>query len=159
MRTTLPTLLILVAFLASGCGATRRTTTVINPASPTLTSAAVSFVSRDHGKDKNSTATVRLMRNNAELVAEANIVGNKFDDYSISAPLALSLTGTFKASDIDDGNLRVRFVPDGRDEWTFDTHLTLRFSDGSARNFAWSGLRLDNTNLERTLALAPARIS
>ena len=41
----------------------------------------------------------------------------------------------------------------------FDLHLTTRFSDGRVHNFTWRGLRLDNTTLERVLALAPARVS
>ena len=37
------------AITASACGATTRTTTIQNPVSPALTSATVTFISRDHG--------------------------------------------------------------------------------------------------------------
>jgi hypothetical protein len=159
MRTFTPIVLTIVGLTVAGCGATTRTTSVYSPAaSPALTSAAVSFVSRDHGKDKNSTLTIQLMRDNAELAAEALVVSTKFDDYSATAPLALSVRGPFSARDVDDARLRLRLTPDGRDDWTFDTHLTLRFSDGSVRNFFWSGIRLDNGNPERTLALETARV-
>ena len=48
--------------------------------------------------------------------------------------------------------------PDGQDDWTFDLHMTTRFSDGTSRNFTWRGVRLDNANPERILALAPAEV-
>lgn len=159
MRTFTPIVLTMIGLTAAGCGATR--TTVVNSpaASAALTSAAVGFVSREHGKDKNSTLAVQLLRNNAELAGEAQVIGTKFDDYSASAPLALALRGPFGAMDVDSSVLRLRLVPDGRDDWTFDTHLTMRFADGTVRNFFWSGVRLDNATPERTLALsASARV-
>ena len=61
-------------------------------------------------------------------------------------------------SDIDDSQVRIRLVPDGRDDWTFDLNLLMRFDNGSIRNFVWRGVRLDNAEPERTLALAPARV-
>jgi hypothetical protein len=151
-----------LSIAAAGCGATTRSTTtsVQNPALPTLTSATVNFVSRDHGKDKDSGLTVQLMKNNAELVGEINATGIKFDDHSSSGPFVVSLNGgPFSKSEIDTGQVRVRLVPDGRDDWTFDLYMTMRFGDNSTQHFAWRGVRLDNTNLERVLALAPARTS
>jgi hypothetical protein len=151
-----------LSIAAAGCGATTRSTTtsVQSPAFPTLTSATVNFVSRDHGKDKDSGLTVQVMRNNAELVGEINATGIKFDDHSSSGPFVVSMNGgPFSKRDVDDGQVRVRLIPDGRDDWTFDLHMTMRFSDNSTQNFVWRGIRLDNTNLERVLALAPARTS
>ena len=162
MRTLAASLVAVVALLASGCGATTRTTstTIQNPVYTTLTSAIATFVSRDHGKDKDSGLTVHLLRNNAELVGEIYANGIKFDDKSSSGPFALTLTGgPFTTRDIDDGQMRIRLTPDGKDDWTFDLHLTTRFSDGRVHNFTWRGLRLDNTTVERVLALAPARVS
>lgn len=149
---------IAVAFGATACGATRTTTTIQNPVYPALTSATVSFVSRDHGKDRDSALTVQVMRNTAELVGEVRATGIKFDDDSASGPFVVSLVGPFTTRDIDDGQVRIRLTPDGRDDWTFDMHMTMRFSDGTARDFVWRGLRLDNTTVERVLALGPARI-
>ena len=61
---------VLAAITASACGATTRTTTIQTPASPTLTSASVNFISRDHGKDKDSALTVQLLKSKAELSAK-----------------------------------------------------------------------------------------
>ena len=146
-----------VAIGASGCGATTRTTTIQAPAFPTLTSATAIFVSRDHGKDADSALTVQLLRNNAELGAEIRTVGTKFDDNASSGPFAFSMAGRFTKNDIDAGQLRLRLTPDGDDDWTFDLHVTMRFSDGTARNFMWRGIRLNHTSPERVVTLGPAR--
>ena len=156
MRTFAVSLVAALAFVACGCGAT----TVQGPAFPALTSATATFVSREHGKDKDSGLTVQLLRNNGELVGEIYANGIKFDDHSSSNPFVLSLTGgPFNTRDINDGQVRVRLTPDGRDDWTFDLYVTLRFSNGNTENFVWRNVRLDNTNPERVLALAPARTS
>jgi hypothetical protein len=161
MRTFAVSLVAALAFIVCGCGATSRsTTTVQSPAFPTLSSATATFVSREHGKDKDSGLTVQLLRPNAELVGEIYANGIKFDDHSSSNPFVLALTGgPFTTRDINDGQVRVRLMPDGRDDWTFDFHMMLRFSNGSVENFVWRNVRLDNTNVERVLALAPARTS
>jgi hypothetical protein len=144
---------------ASGCGATRATSTAIqNSVSPKMTSATATFISREHGKDKDSGLTVQLLRGNGELAAEVRGTGFKFDDHSSSGPFGVVMTGPFHMRDIDDAQVRIRLVPDGQDDWTFDLNLVMRFDDGSSRTFAWRGLRLDNTETERTLALGPARI-
>lgn len=148
------------AVLAAGCGATTRSTTasVPNPVYPTLTSAVATFVSTQHGKDAGSPLTVQLLRNSAELAGDIQVTSVKFDDNSSSGPFAFSMRGPFDIRDIDNGQLRIRFSPDGADEWTFDLHLTTRFTDGTARNFLWRGVRLDNANPERVLTLAAARV-
>jgi hypothetical protein len=147
------------ALAASGCGATRATSTAIqNSVSPNLTSATASFISREHGKDKDSGLTVELLRGNDELAADVHGTGFKFDDHSSSGPFGFELRGPFHMRDIDDGKVRIRLIPDGRDDWTFDLNLVMRFDDGSSRTFAWRGIRLDNSETERTLALGPARI-
>lgn len=145
---------------AAACGATRTAsgTAAGATAFPTLTSAVATFVSSQHGKDADSPLTVELLRTNAELAGNLQIVGTKFDDNSSSGPFSFSLAGPFTTRDIDTGHLRVRFVPDGADDWTFDLHLTTRFSDGSGRNFLWRAVRLDNASPERVLMLAPARV-
>ena len=156
MRTFVVVLATAVAIGASGCGATR-TTTLQTPAVPTLASATATFVSTDHGKDADSALTVQLLRSNAELGAEIRTVGTKFDDNASSGPFAFSMAGSFTKSDIDAGQLRLRLTPDGDDDWTFNLHLTMRFSDGSTRNFMWRSVRLDHRSPERVLTLDPAR--
>jgi len=156
MRTLIVVLAAAVAIGASGCGATR-SATIQTRAFPTLTWATATFVSTDHGKDADSAVTAQVLRSNAELGAEIRSVGTKFDDNSSSGPLAFSLTGPFMTNDVDDGQIRLRLTPDGDDDWTFDLHLAMRFSDGTARNFMWRGIRLDHTSPERRLTLGPAR--
>ena len=147
------------AVTAAGCGATRTAgSTTISPAFPSLTSAVATFVSTQHGKDADSTLTVELLRNNAELAGNLQVVGTKFDDNGSSGPFSFSLSGPFTTRDVDTGQLRIRFVPDGADDWTFDLHLNTRFSDGTGRNFLWRNVRLDNASPERVLMLAPARL-
>ena len=150
---------LIAAIGAAGCGATRTAsgTTTVTPF-PTLTSAVAAFVSTQHGKDADSPLTVELLRTNAELAGDLQIVGTKFDDNSSSGPFSFALSGPFTTSDIDTGQLRVRFVPDGADDWTFDLHLNTRFSDGTGRGFLWRAVRLDNASPERVLMLSPARV-
>ena len=72
MRTLAVSLVAALAIFSSACGATTRgTTTIQSPVYPVLSSAIATFVSRDHGKDKNSGLTVQLLRNNAELVGDS----------------------------------------------------------------------------------------
>lgn len=159
MRTLMMAIVAALPLLAAGCGATTRTTAgVQTPALPSLSSATVTFISREHGKDKDSALTMQLMRPNAELVGEVNATGIKFDDNSSSGPFVVSIKGPFTTGEVDDGQVRIRLVPDGQDDWTFDLHMTTRFSDGTSRNFTWRGVRLDNANPERILALAPAEV-
>jgi hypothetical protein len=162
MRTLAVSLVAALAIVATGCGATTRTTstTVQSPAFPALSSATATFVSKEHGKDKDSGLTVQLLRGNAELAGEIYANGIKFDDHSASSPFVLSLSGSpFNTNDISNGQVRVRLTPDGRDDWTFDLQMTMRFADGRAQNFVWHNVRLDNANPERVLALGPARTS
>jgi hypothetical protein len=158
MRTFVVMLATAAAVSLSGCGATARTTTVQSSAFPALTSATAQFSSKDHGKDADSALTVQLMRSNGELGAEIRTTGVKFDDHASSGPFAFSIAGPFTTNDVNDAEVRLRLNADGDDDWTFDMNMTLRFSDGSTRNFAWTGLRLDHNQPERVLTLAGGRL-
>jgi hypothetical protein len=161
MRTSVLALVAALAITTAGCGRTTRvaTTAPPSPAFPALTSATASFVSTEHGKDAGSALTVQLLRNNSELAANLLVTGTKFDDHSSSGPFVLSVAGPFTTRDIDDGQVRLRFNPDGADDWTLDLHLMLQFSNGTGRNFVWRNIRLDNANPERVLTLALAQAS
>lgn len=153
-------MLVALTMVTAACGATTRGSTAIQTQlSPALTSATATFISRDHGKDEDSNLTIQLLRQNAELMGEIRATSIKFDDNSSSGPFAFSPTDTFRRNDIDDGQIRVTFIPDGQDDWTFDMNVVMRFDDGSTRTFMWRGLRLDNSETSRTLALATARVS
>jgi uncharacterized protein YceK len=158
MRTFVVMLATAAAIAASGCGATARQTTVQPSAFPALTSGTITFNSKDHGKDADSALAVQLLRNNAELAAEIRAVGTKFDDHASSGPFAFSLAGPFTTNDISDGELRLRLAADGNDDWTFDVNMTLRFADGTSRNFMWRDIRLDRNQPERVLTLAGGRL-
>ncbi len=160
MKRLLAIATVAAALTVSACGATRSASTsrAVSAVYPTLTSAVATFVSTEHGKDADSSLSVELLRSNAELAGTLQVVGSKFDDNSSSGPFAFSMSGPFTTNDIDGGQLRVRFVPDGADDWTFDLHLTTRYTDGTGRNFLWRAVRLDTTSPERILMLAPARV-
>ena len=153
---------VIAAFAASlaaaGCGATRTTGGQVPTLTTPLTSATVTFITRDDGKDDGSAVTVQLLRSNAELGAELRTVGTEFDDNTTSGPMSLALSAPFGVTDIDSGQVRVRMAPEGKDDWSFDLRMSTQFADGTVRNFFWSGIRLDNAAPERVLALAPARI-
>jgi hypothetical protein len=154
--------LVTVAVLSlSACGATTRSSTsTISQAGAeaVLTGATISFRTLDDGKDTDSAVTTELLRRNSEIGAELRINGMKFDDHTQGAPMAFTVAGPFRVSDVNDGTVRIRMRPDGRDTWTFDMRLVLTFSDNTQRTFAWQGVRLDDRSVERTLALAPARV-
>jgi len=158
MRTVVVVLAAAVAVGASGCGATTRSTTVQTRAFPTLTSTTATFTTLDHGKDADSALTVQLLRSNGELGAEMHTVGTQFDDHASIPPFAFSVSGPFMTNDVDSGQVRLRLAPDGDDDFTFDLRMTLRFSDGTARNFLWRNVRLDRTNPERVLTLSGGRV-
>ena len=160
MRTISCVLMTLAVVVTSACGATARSgsTATTQVSGPTVTGATISFRTLDNGKDTNSQVTLQLLRPNNELGGELRIVGMKFDDNTQIAPMAMSVSGPFHMSDINDGSVRIRMTPDGRDTWTFDMRLVLNFSDNSQRTFAWQGIRLDEKAPERTLPLAPARV-
>jgi hypothetical protein len=150
--------LLVALVLVSACGATTSGTSTTAAAAPALSGATVDFRTLQDGKDTGSAVTVQLLRRNNEIGAELRSVGSKFDDNSQSAPLAMSVSGPFLSSDVNDGQVRLRLTPDGRDTWTLDMRLILTFADGTQRTFAWQGLRLDERAPERTLALAPAGV-
>jgi hypothetical protein len=156
MRIPLVAIAVLVAIGASACGSTRPTAIQTSPF-PTLTSATATFVSRDDGKDKDSSVTAQILRSNAELGADIYSVGTQFEDNSSSGQLAFSVSGPFIPSDVEHGHVRLHLTPDGNDDWMFDLHISMRFSDGTADNFMWRGIRLDKANPERVLTLGPAR--
>ena len=145
------------AVTASACGATTVNGAQTAIATP-LTSAAITFITRNDGKDDDSNLVVQLLRRNAELSAETRVTGTGFDDNSSSAPMVLSLSGPFRVTDIGDSQVRIQMSPEGRDDWTFDVRLAMTFADGSTRNFFWPGVTLNNASPERTLSLAAAQV-
>lgn len=158
MSRSILTAVVAASLAAAGCGAIRTTTGAVPALTTPLTSATVTFITRDDGKDEDSAVTVQLLRDNAELGAELRTVGTEFDDNTTSAPMSLALSAPFALADIDTGQVRVRIAPDGRDDWSFDLRMSMHFADGTVRNFFWNGIRLNNAAPERVLALAPARI-
>ena len=116
-------------------------------------------MSKEGGENADSLLTVHLLRSHQELGAEIRLDGVKFADPSSSGAFALTLAKPpFTTNDLHDGQLRLRLVPDSDEDLTFDLQMTMRFSDGTARNFIWRGIRLDHTSPNRVLVLAPARI-
>ena len=124
---------------------------------PRLTSAAVTFMTRDDGKDEDSAVAVQIL-SDGRLAAEGSVVDVDFDDQSVSPPLSLGLIAALDSGDLENAQVRIRLTPDGRDSWAFDMRLTLGFSDGTQRTFFWSGLRLDEGSPERMVALASGRL-
>jgi hypothetical protein len=146
----------LLAVAGWGCGATTRDTISISP-EPRLTTASVTFMTRDDGKDEDSAVAVQIL-DDGRLAAEGTVVDVDYDDQSVSTPLTLAVTRTLESGDLNDAQVRVRFTPDGRDTWTFDMRLTLGMTDGSQRSYFWSGLRLDETTPERVMSLTSGRL-
>jgi hypothetical protein len=142
---------------AWACAATTTTGTTGIGANPRLTSASVTFMTRDDGKDEDSAVAVQIL-NDGRLVAEGSVVDVDFDDRSVSAPLSLGLTGALDSGDLDDAQVRVRLTPDGRDTWVFDMRLTVGLSDGTQRSYFWSEMRLDESTPERVVAFVSGRL-
>jgi hypothetical protein len=140
-----------------GCGATTTRDTTTISTEPRLTTASVTFMTRDDGKDEDSAVAVQIL-DDGRLAAEGTVVDVDYDDQSVSAPLTLSVTRTMESGDLNDSQVRLRLTPDGRDAWTFDMRLTLGMTDGSQRSYFWSGLRLDENSPERVLALNSGRL-
>lgn len=158
MRTIVVVLAAAVAVGTSGCAAAR-TSTLPTLTFPTLASATATITSKDRGRNVGSPLTVHLLRSHQELGAEIRLDGVKFDDNSSSGVLALTLAEPpFTTGDLHDGQLRLRLVPVADDDVTFDLHMSMRFSDGTARNFMWRDIRLDHASPHRVLLLASARI-
>lgn len=159
MRAISCLLLTAAVISVTACGATTRSGSSVTTQAPTavLTGATVSFRTLQDGKDDESRLTVELLRRNEQLAGELRVVDVEFNDNSQTTPMAIPLTGTFRVSDIDNGEVRLRLVPEGDDEWNFDMHLTLSFSDNTQRTFSWLRLELDDDNPERTLSLPSGR--
>jgi len=138
----------------AGCGATRKVAGTVAPG-PTLTSAMVTFIDRDHGKDAGSAVDVWLLRGTDEM-AHLHTVGTKFDDHASIAPMTMGMSGTFHQTDLGNGQLRIRMTPDGNDDWSFEPRLTLSFSDNTSRSYTWPQVMLDNRTPERTLSFSSA---
>ncbi len=153
----------LIGVLA-GCGRVRPDTDPGGPgststaAAPVLTGATLSFTTLTDGKDANSAVAAQLLTAGSELGAEVRSTGTAFTDNTTSPALAMALSGRLTSAQARDTQLRLRLVPDGRDTWTFDTRLVLSFTDGTRQTYRWTGLRLDETMPERTLAVAGALV-
>jgi hypothetical protein len=154
MKSLALSVLMTAAVISAGCGATRRVSNTVAPG-PSITSTTIQFNDREHGKDANSAVDVWVLHGSNEM-AHAHSVGAKFDDNAVVAPISVQMSGTFYRSDVGDGQLRIRLTPDGRDDWTFEPRLTLQFSDGSTRTYAWPQVTLDNARPEVTLAFSAA---
>ena len=147
------------ALAGLGCGATARGTTAGTTANMvTLTTATVTFMTRDDGKDEDSAIAVQLLDDEGRLAAEGTVVDVDFDDRTVSQPLGLAMSRTLTSRDVDDARLRLRLTPDGRDTWTFDMRVNVRLSDNTERQYFWSGLQLDESAPERTLTLSSGRM-
>ncbi len=154
MKTFALTVLVTTAIISAGCGATGRVSSTVAPG-PSLTSATIQFNDREHGKDANSAVDVWLLHGSNEM-AHLHSIGSKFDDNASISPMPVPMSGTFSRVDLGDGQLRIRLTPDGRDDWTFEPRLTLQFSDGTTRTYAWPQVTLDNARPEVTLSFASA---
>ena len=158
MRTLALLAAVALASAGAACGATTRSDGTAFGTPITLTTGSITFMTRDDGKDEDSAIAIQLLDDNSRLSAEATAVDVDYDDNTVSAPLRLSMTRTLTASDLNDARVRLRLTPDGRDTWTFDMRLTLELSDGTERQYFWSGLRLDENVPERTLTLSSGRL-
>jgi hypothetical protein len=158
MRTISLTCAAAVALSSWACGATTGTTATAGQPPATLTTATVTFMTRDDGKDEDSALAVQLLDDAARLTADATVAEVEFDENSVSSPLTLNVTRPMAGGDVDDARLRLRLTPDGRDVWVFDLRLALQLSDGSERQYFWSGIRLDESTPERTVTLQSGRM-
>jgi hypothetical protein len=142
------------AVVSAGCGATRSVSSKVAPG-PSITSATIQFNDREHGKDAKSAVDVWVLHGSNEM-AHVHSVGTKFDDNAAIAPMTLPMSGAFSRTDLNDGQVRIRLTPDGRDDWQFEPRLTLQFSDGASRTYAWPQVMLDNARPEVTLSFSSA---
>ncbi len=154
MRTFAVSVLMTAAVISAGCGATRKVTSSVAPG-PAITNATVQFMDRDHGKDAGSGVDVWVLRGSNEM-AHMHRVGTKFADHAAIEPLGVPMSGTFYRADLNDGRLRIRLTPDGRDDWSFEPRLTLSFSDATSRTYSWPQVLLDNEHPEVTLSFSSA---
>jgi len=154
MKSLALSVLMTAAVMSAGCGATRRVSNTVAPG-PSITSTTIQFTDREHGKDANSAVDVWVLHGSNEM-AHVHSVGTKFDDNAAIAPMMVPMSGTFYRTDLGDGHLRIRLTPDGRDDWAFAPRLTLQFSDGATRTYAWPQVMLDNARPEVTLAFSAA---
>ena len=129
MRRLAMCVLLAGAIACVGCGATRKVANAVAPGSA-VTAATMMFIDRDHGKDAKSAVDVWMLHGTDE-VAHLHSVGTKFDDHASIAPMAMQLSGEYHASDLKDGQLRIRLTPDGNDDWSFEPRLTVSFSSAT----------------------------
>jgi len=155
MRTFAVTVFLIAAFVAAGCGATRRVANSVAPG-PTVTSATVQFQDRDHGKDAKSAVDVWIVHDGSNEMAHLHTVGTKFDDHASIAPMTVPMSGAFSQADLGDAQLRIRLTPDGADDWSFEPRLTIQFSDNTSRTYAWPMVMLDQTHPEVALSFSSA---
>ena len=154
MRTFAVSVVLTATLVAAGCGATRRVATSVAPGL-TLTGGDDHVQRSRSWQGHGSAADVSLLRNGNEM-GHLHTVGRKFDDHATTAPMALSVSGTFSRADLGDARLRFQLTPDGADDWSFAPRLTLSFSDGTSRSYMWPTVQLDKGNSERTLSLSSA---
>ena len=155
MRTFVMGVVLSAAVISAGCGATRKVSSAVVPGQA-ITNATVQFLDRDHGKDANSAVDVWILHDGSNEMAHLHSIGVKFDDHASIAPLGVPMSGTFYKNDLNDAQLRIRMTPDGADDWSFESRLTVTFSDATSRTYAWPQLMLDRAHPEVTLSFSSA---
>ena len=124
-------------------------------AAPTLTSAQVTFQTRDDDKQKDSIIEVVVKDAANNLVARSSDSYGQFNNNTTNGPFPLQvLNQAPKPSVQTGGTVVVNWMPTpANDEWHFDMFMDLVFSDGSHVAVSENTLRLDPGSTQISLGV------
>ena len=155
MRTFAMSVVLTAAIISAGCGATRKVTQHGRSGAGDHGSNGSIHGSRSR-QGRGSAVDVWLLRGSNEM-AHLHSVGDEVRRPRVDcADGAADVGHVLIETDLDDGQLRIRLTPDGRDDWCFEPRLMLTFSDNTSRTYAWPQVMLDNAHPEVTLSLSSA---
>ena len=111
--------------------------------SAALTTASVTFTTRDEDKDDNSAVQITIITNTSAIAATTFGTYGHFDDGSTHGPFPLAVTPGITAANLSTGLIRMDFETFGDDTWRFNYSITMGFSDGTSFIFRDTGKSLD----------------
>ena len=114
------------------------------PRAPVLTSAAVHFHTTDDDKDHDTNVWVGIKCAGSTVASVSGTFGH-FPDNSDSGWKSLNVTEAIKKADLF-GQCQAVLVeaPKGHDEWHFNWSIQAGFSDGTSKQWDFSGGNVDH---------------
>lgn len=104
---------------------------------PTLTSAVVSFKTRNDNKDDDSKLDIWMELSSRGTFAKKLKIYGEFDDNSYQS-FPLIINEQIKKSQVRGSYTKLFLSPNGNDTWKFNIYINLTFTDGTSYSYTYN---------------------